>query len=80
MANQVTIYPKPEHFRALSYKEVQDRIRSLDLSKICNIWIFCALNDPGKNIAIDFNMRDLIGILNDCSGEKVAFIERISFG
>lgn len=77
MENQITIYPKPEHFRALSYKEVQDRIRSFDLSKIYNIWVFCALNDPGKNIAIDFNMQDLIEILNDSSGEKFAFIERI---
>ena len=71
------IYPKPEHFRALSYKEVQDRIRSFDLSKISNIWVFYALNDKGKNIAIDFNMRDLIDLLNDSCGEKVAFIERI---
>ena len=71
------IYPKPEHFRALSYKEVQDRIRSFDINKISNIWVFYALNDKGKNIAIDFNMRDLIDLLNDSCGEKVAFIERI---
>ena len=71
------IYPKPEHFRALSYKEAQDRIRSFDLSKISNICVFYALNDKGKNIAIDFNMRDLIDLLNDSCGEKVAFIERI---
>lgn len=76
MANAV-IYPKPEHFRALSYKEVQDRIRSFDLNKISNIWVFYTLNDKGQNIASDFNMRDLIGILSDASGEKVAFIERI---
>ena len=71
------IYPKPEHFRALSYKEVQDRIRSFDINKISNIWVFYALNDKGKNIAIDFNMRDLIDLLDDSCGEKVAFIERI---
>lgn len=78
MANPITIYPNPKSFRALSYKEVQDRIRSFDLNKISNIWVFYALNDKGKNIAIDFSMRDLIEILNDSCGEKVAFIERIS--
>lgn len=78
MGNPVTIYPKPEHFRALSYKEVQDRIRSFDIDKISNIWVFYTLSDNGKNIARDFSVRDLIEILNDSCGEKVAFIERIS--
>ena len=78
MRNPATIYPKPEHFRALSYKEVQDRIRSFDLNKISNIWVFYTLSDNGKNIARDFSIRDLIEILNDSCGEKVAFIERIS--
>lgn len=77
MEKSVTIYPNPEHFRVLSYKEVQDRIRSFDINKISSIWVFYNLSDNGKNIAADFNMRDLIGILNDCSGEKFAFIERI---
>lgn len=77
MGNPITVYPKPEHFRALSYKEVQDRIKSFDLSKICNIWVFCALNAKGQNIATEFYMEDLIEILNDSSGEKFAFIERI---
>lgn len=79
MANPVTIYPKPENFRAISYKEVQDRIRSFDINKISSIWVFYTLGDKGKNIATDFNMRELINILNDCSGEKIAFIERISY-
>lgn len=78
MANPITIYPNPKNFRALSYKEVQDRIRSFDINKISNIWVFYTLNDKGKNIAGDFNMRDLIEMLNDSSGEKIAFIERIS--
>lgn len=78
MGNPITIYPNPKSFRALSYKEVQDRIRSFDINKISNIWVFYTLSDNGKNIASDFNMRDLIEILNDSCGEKVAFIERIS--
>lgn len=79
MGNSATIYPKPENFRALSYKEVQDRIKSFDINKISNIWVFYTLGDKGKNISTDFSMRELINILNDSSGEKVAFIERISF-
>jgi len=77
MADPITVYPNPKHFRVLSYKEVQDRIRSFDLSKICNVWVFCALNDKGKNIATEFSMEDLIETLNDSSGEQFAFIERI---
>ena len=33
MANKITIYPKPEHFRALSYTEVRDRIGSFEVIK-----------------------------------------------
>ena len=51
MANPVTIYPNPKNFRILSYKEVQDRIRSFDINKISNIWVFYTLSEK-SNISI----------------------------
>lgn len=76
MENQV-VYPKPKKFRLLSYQEVKDRIRSLDLNKICNVWVFYVLDDEGRNLSTDFSLHDLIGILTDSRGEDVAFVERI---
>lgn len=78
MANQLTVYPGPKKFRVLSYKEVQDRIKSFDMNKICNVWVFYTLNDKGKNLSTEFTLYDLFGILNDNCGEDAAFVERIS--
>ena len=75
---KVIMYPKPEKFRVLSYKEVKDRIKSFDMNKICNVWVFYTLNDKGKNLSTEFSLYDLFGILNDKCGEDAAFVERIS--
>ena len=75
---KVLIYPKPEKFKVISYVEVRDRIKSFDINKICNVWVFYSLNDNGKNLATAFNLHDLSGILNNDCGEDIAFVERIS--
>lgn len=74
---KITIYPRPEKFKAISYKEVKDRIKSFDLNKICNVWVFFSLNGNGKNLSTAFNLHELIALLDDKCGESVAFIERV---
>ena len=74
---KITIYPKPEKFKAISYKEVKDRIKSFNMNNICNVWVFYSLNDHGKNLSTEFNLFEIIALLDDKCGEKVAFIERM---
>lgn len=76
MANPITVYPKPKKFRALSYQEVRDRVKSFESSACSEIWVFDGLLNGGRCL-IDFGLNKVFTILSDKCGENYLFIERI---